>query len=138
MGPSFSKRDATVPVNQNWRAQGDARVASNSAPDSTWWKGFNDPALDRLVEMAYRQNLPLQVAGLKIVEARAQLGIAIGSQYPQQQRFFGRAAAVGVSRNGRSEGRTVSETEGVGMSFQLSIRYRKSSWNRLQHGVYPD
>ena len=58
---------------------------TQTAADSLWWKSFNDPALDRLVELAYRQNLPLQIAGLRIVEARAQLGIATGQQFPQTQ-----------------------------------------------------
>jgi NodT family efflux transporter outer membrane factor (OMF) lipoprotein len=52
---------------------------------SQWWTGFNDPILNQLVESAYQQNLPLQIAGLRILEARAELGIAIGFQYPQQQ-----------------------------------------------------
>ena len=41
----------------------------------------------------------MQIAGLRILEARARLGIAIGGQYPQQQEVFGSATGVGLSEN---------------------------------------
>ena len=83
VGPHFAK--PKVAVAESWSGKSDARVAPQAAVDSQWWKSFNDPTLDRLVELAYRQNLPLQIAGLRIVEARAQLGVATGQQYPQVQ-----------------------------------------------------
>ena len=56
---------------------------------SNWWRVFDDPVLDNLVEKAYQQNLSLQIAGIRIYEARAQLGIAVGNLYPQQQSASG-------------------------------------------------
>lgn len=97
VGPNFTKPKATVP--QEWRTQDDPRISKQAEVDSQWWKTFGDPALDRLVEQAYQQNLPLQIAGLRIVEARAQLGILTGQQYPQVQVATGSATAVGLSEN---------------------------------------
>jgi NodT family efflux transporter outer membrane factor (OMF) lipoprotein len=97
VGPSFTTPQATVA--QSWRAQSDPRIATQAAPDSLWWKVFDDSALDRLVELARLQNLPLQIAGLRIVEARAQLGIATGLQFPQTQAIIGSAEANGLSKN---------------------------------------
>jgi NodT family efflux transporter outer membrane factor (OMF) lipoprotein len=97
VGPSFTTPEATIAA--TWRAQGDPRVATQTTADSLWWKAFNDPVLDRLVQLAYQQNLTLQVAGLRIVEARAQLGIATGEQFPQTQAIVGSAAANGLSKN---------------------------------------
>jgi NodT family efflux transporter outer membrane factor (OMF) lipoprotein len=88
-----------VTVSQSWRAAASAQIATQTATDSLWWKGFNDPTLDRLIELAYRQNLPLQVAGLRIVEARARLGVATGMQFPQVQAVVGQVTAVGLSEN---------------------------------------
>ncbi|MCU7871987.1 MAG: efflux transporter outer membrane subunit [Candidatus Thiodiazotropha sp. (ex Lucinoma borealis)] len=48
-----------------------------------WWEAFNDDALTTLVGLAYRQNLDLRTAGLRIYEARALLGVAFGDYYPQ-------------------------------------------------------
>jgi outer membrane protein TolC len=41
--------------------------------------------LNRLIEIAYDQNLTLVSAGTRVLEARAQLGVAIGEFYPQVQ-----------------------------------------------------
>src|SRR5262245_21522059 len=61
-----------------------------------WWKSFNDPVLERLVELAYQQNLPLQETGLRILEARAQLGIARAQQYPNGGSAFASAGLIGI------------------------------------------
>jgi NodT family efflux transporter outer membrane factor (OMF) lipoprotein len=50
-----------------------------------------------LVASAVHQNLSLQIAGLRIFEARAQLGIAVGKQYPQVQAAIARATGIGLS-----------------------------------------
>jgi NodT family efflux transporter outer membrane factor (OMF) lipoprotein len=97
VGPDFTRPQVTIP--EGWGAKNDPRVATQAAVDLQWWRSFNDAALDRLVDLAYRQNLPLQVAGLKIAEARAQLGIATGMQFPQQQELFANASAVGLSQH---------------------------------------
>jgi NodT family efflux transporter outer membrane factor (OMF) lipoprotein len=86
-----------TPVLEKWRGAGDARITTQNAADSLWWKAFNDPALDRLVDLAHQQNLPLQVAGLRIVEARAQFGVATGRQFPQTQALFASGEAVGLT-----------------------------------------
>ena len=97
VGPNYDAPQ--VKVNDNWNEQNDSRVTTQGAIDSRWWTVFNDLTLDQLVELAYKQNLPLQIAGLRILESRARLGIAIGQQYPQQQDVFGSATAVGLSKN---------------------------------------
>jgi outer membrane protein TolC len=55
--------------------------------------------LDSLIDMAYQQNLTLRIAGLRILEARANLGIATGSKYPQSQQINAGAARVKLSEN---------------------------------------
>ncbi len=79
VGPEFARPN--VSLNADWSGKGDPRLATGDA-DPAWWRTFGDPALDELIELAYHQNLPLQIAGLRILEARAQLGFAIGQQYP--------------------------------------------------------
>ena len=97
VGPDFKAPQA--PVNKDWSGKGDPRIATQTAADSRWWKVFNDPALDQLVDRAYKQNLPLQVAGLRIIEARAELGIATGRQFPQIQFASASSSAIGISQN---------------------------------------
>jgi len=73
------------------------RTVAQTPVDSAWWRAFNDPTLDRLVDMAHHQDLPLQVTGLNILASRASLGLAVGRQYPQLQAAFANASAIGLS-----------------------------------------
>ena len=98
VGPKYVK--PAVSANPDWSEQADPRLATGTAPDSTWWKVFDDATLDQLVDLALRQNLSLQAAGLRIMEARARLGLAVGRQYPQIQETFASASAVGLSEHG--------------------------------------
>src|SRR5262249_43657062 len=66
---------------------------------SEWWRVFKDPALDALIETAYRQNITLREAGSRILAARAQRGIAVGELFPQSQQALGDYQRVGVSGN---------------------------------------
>ncbi|HLK90126.1 MAG TPA: efflux transporter outer membrane subunit [Polyangia bacterium] len=100
VGPDFTKPAASVP--EAWHGAGDQRLALQPETDSQWWKSLADPTLDRLIELAYQQNLPLQIAGLRILEARAQLGVATGQQFPQIQTVSGTAAYSGISANSPS------------------------------------
>ena len=97
VGPNFVKPEGNLA--ENWSGEGDSRVMTQTAVDKLWWKAFNDQTLDQLIQLAYQQNLPLQIAGLRILEARARLSVAIGWQYPQQQEVFGGATGVGLSKN---------------------------------------
>ena len=85
-------------MNASWSEQSDPRLAANVALDIAWWKGFGDPVLDQLIEVAYHQNLNLQIVGLRILEARAELGIAVGNFWPTGG-ANARGAAVGVSEH---------------------------------------
>ena len=97
VGPDYVKPTAAEP--QKWLDSTDPKIESKEADFSTWWTVFNDPILNTLVKSAYQQNLSLQVTGIRILEARAQLGIAIGNQYPQTQQGVGDATAEKTSRN---------------------------------------
>ena len=83
LGPNF--RQPAAPVADKWLEADNPAVDSNRQEFRDWWTVFNDPVLTRLIQLAYQRNLTLQTAGVRVLEARAQLGIAIGEFYPQQQ-----------------------------------------------------
>jgi len=87
VGPDFVRPEATV--SPNWLEVADKRVNNGPVNYRNWWQVFNDPVLDRLIDQAYRQNLDLRTAGVRVLEARAQLGIAAGELYPQIQQASG-------------------------------------------------
>ncbi len=87
VGPNFHRPKAAVSA--TWLEEADSRVKTTPADYRNWWKAFNDPVLDRLIDRAYRENLSLKIAGVRVLEARAQLGIAVGQLYPQTQQAAG-------------------------------------------------
>ena len=87
VGPDFTQPPAAV--TPQWMEQGDARVDAARDIDQRWWTVFDDDVLDRLIETAYQQNLSLLSAGVRVLQARAQLGVAVGQFYPQTQQAFG-------------------------------------------------
>src|SRR5262245_4621766 len=98
VGPDFQKPKATV--SPSWLDTQDPRVSAGAATYRDWWRAFNDPNLDRLVERAYRENLPLRTAGVRVLQARAQLGIAIGEFFPQTQQGVGGVQYIRTSDRG--------------------------------------
>jgi len=87
LGPTFVRPEATV--SPDWLEAGDPRVKTDPLENRSWWRLFDDPVLDQLITRAYRENLSLKIAGVRVLEARAQLGIARGELYPQTQQAFG-------------------------------------------------
>ena len=86
VGPDFSRPD--VPWLAGWSGGSLATAAIGAqerqpAPHDAWWRVFDDPVLDQLVAEAQRLNPGVRTAGLRILEARAQLGIAGSALYPQ-------------------------------------------------------
>ncbi|MGB5307806.1 MAG: hypothetical protein WBN45_02805, partial [Arenicellales bacterium] len=97
VGPNFEKPEAEV--SDSWLEAHDPRIDTSSTAYKDWGTVFNDPILIELIERAYNQNLNQQGAGLRRLEARAQLGIATGLQYPQSQTVQGSYARSKSSVN---------------------------------------
>ena len=132
MGPDFERPTATVA--DEWVESGDPHVVRRKNADySKWWTLFNDPTLDTLIEIAYRQNLPLQVAGLRILEARANLGIAIGEQYPQTQEATGNLLYTGLSGNAPNSAAADKNFWDFNLGFDAA--WELDFWGRFRRGV---
>jgi len=97
VGPDFVKPEA--PVEQEWIKAREASIKTEASDYKDWWTVFDDPILNRLVESACQQNLPLQISGLRILQARAQLGVVVGNLYPQRQQGRGGADYSSISEN---------------------------------------
>lgn len=96
VGPDYLR--PPVKTAPQWLESGDRRVRTGSSDYRGWWKAFGDATLNRLINAAYRDNLPLRIAGVRVLEARAQLGIAVGELYPQTQQAVGSVQDIGLSQ----------------------------------------
>jgi len=131
VGPDFVRPDAQV--EEGWLQQHNQKIKSEPAEVSEWWSVFNDPVLDNLIEIASRQNLDLQNAGLRILEARAQLGIAVGFQYPQTQQIGGEANANQLSENAPNG--AGADKFFYNYQFGFDAAWELDFWGRFRRGI---
>jgi multidrug efflux system outer membrane protein len=83
VGPDYVRPETATA--ETWSDSLDASLSTDPVEYGRWWTVFEDPALEQLIEISSRENLPLQIAAARILEARAVLGISRGSRFPQQQ-----------------------------------------------------
>ena len=139
VGPDFERPEPDMA--DNWQQADDERLDTSDVTYAEWWTAFNDPALDRLIEEAYRQNLNLKVAGLRILEARAQLGIATGLKYPQSQSVSGGYARTKSSENAPplanlpDDVRDRANTSTNVWSASFDIAWEADVWGRFRRGI---
>ena len=122
VGPDFVRPDA--PVNPDWLQAELDQFESSPAELAEWWRTLEDPALDELIDTAIRNNNNLRIAGLRVIEAQANLGIATGNQYPQVQALSGDASVVD-SGNLRLQQYSL----GAGLSWEIDF------WGRFRRGI---
>lgn len=132
VGPNYCRPAA--PVAEQWLDTGNPTLNTERIHDAAWWRTFHDPVLDSLVASAYQQNLTLRVAGLRILEARAQRAIAAGELLPQAQQAFGDYTRTGISKNATMGGfmptRFLSEWRtGTSLAWELDF------WGRFRRAI---
>jgi NodT family efflux transporter outer membrane factor (OMF) lipoprotein len=132
VGPDYIRPDAPSP--NEWIEKDDPRIQIRPGDFATWWKVFNDPILETLIEKAYHQNLNLRIAGIRILEARAILGIDIGNFYPQTQRGLGTYGFTRLSEN------TANTTSGIDSNYsELSLGFDAAweidLWGKFRRGI---
>jgi len=123
VGPNFTP--PPVAVSQTWLDAGDQRVKIETTQYRNWWQVFNDAVLDRLIGRAYRENLSLRIAGVRVLEVRAQLGIAVGQLYPQTQQASG---SLQYNRPSEQSGQVISleSVSGFPSTRSPSVSYWQS------------
>ena len=100
---------------------------------SFWWRLFDDPVLNGLIDEARRENLSLRVAGLRILESRAILGIADSGRYPQLQELSGSATYVDSElKGGEAADRSVGYTA---YDASFDIGWELDFWGRFRRAI---
>src|SRR5712691_4491019 len=133
VGPDYVR--PPVPTAADWIETNEPAVKRESTEVGTWWTVFHDPVLNTLVETAYRQNPSLRAAGVRVLEAQAQRGIAIGELFPQRQE-----AAGTYSHNDLSENKANRNTPGLKTPFddwQIGVEasWELDVWGRFRRAI---
>lgn len=90
VGVNYQKPDVEMP--DAW-TQSVLRDMRGSGGLEQWWKGFNDPVLNDLIDRTRKSNPTLAIALERVTEARALRGVAASQLFPQA------AAGGSYSRN---------------------------------------
>lgn len=135
LGPDYQEPE--VVWLEEWQpsfyARDDVRGPETEADLRFWWQLFGDPSLNSLIDAAKKENISLRIAGLRILESRASLGIAGSNLYPQLQQASGGVSFVHSRQSGgdlpsRSD-TLASYSAGFDLSWELDF------WGRFRRGI---
>ncbi|CAN5341467.1 efflux transporter outer membrane subunit [soil metagenome] len=129
-GPRPAAPDtAGVEAPAGWRDQ-PAGAASSDAPlvPSQWWRSFNDPVLNALVDHALEHNVDLAIAAARVQEARATFRLSQAQRWPELDAGGGVVRERTVSAFGTPEIQTAKKIElQVSYEFDLFGRLARAS-----------
>ena len=98
-----------------------------------WWHLFNDPILNQLIDAANTDNINLHIAGLRILESRAFLGIAGSGLYPQVQQASSALNYVNSQQHG---GQSLDRSQSVtSYSAGFNLSWELDFWGRFKRGI---
>jgi len=135
VGPNYTTPSARVAG--HWREGPAISNQAYSMAEEHWWRSFGDPVLNELIDAAFRNNLSLQIAGVRIREARAQLNKSIGNLFPQQQSISGQ---VNYSR---LDDGVVNLIPGLNQNYLsdqvlLAATWEIDFWGKYRRGIEAD
>lgn len=94
--------------------------------DKTWWKTFNDDALNLLIEQALTQSDDLKLSALKVLKARQTLGLSEANEMPSVN------ANASVSRQ-KTSYETYQHNRALydEKAFNATLSYEIDLWGKL-------
>jgi NodT family efflux transporter outer membrane factor (OMF) lipoprotein len=138
VGPDYRKPAALVA--DEWIDSTDSRLEQTLPNYRQWWSVFDDPVLDRLIEIAYKQSITLREAGIRVAQSQELRAIAVGNFFPQTQELFGDYAQTQRSTKTASFRRSSSQIDSgnVGLRefgnwrFGAALAWEVDFWGRYR------
>lgn len=104
-------------------AKGEAKRAK---PIGRWWKAFANPELEKLMQLAFKGSLDLEIARARIEAAQARFGGSAAGWYP--------SLSVGgpIQRSARVFGPLGTVRQNT-IEFSLQASYEVDLWGKVRH-----
>jgi len=130
VGPNYKRPSVNVPDTYRGGVPPEAQQpAAESLGDQKWWEVFQDKQLQDLIHTALQQNYDVRIAATRILEARAQVGIARADQLPT---ISGGAQAVN-ERNPRVK--LYPQYETSSNQVDLSLAWELDFWGKYRRAT---
>jgi outer membrane protein, multidrug efflux system len=130
VGPNYKRPSVNVPDTYRGAVPPEAQQpAAESLGDQKWWEVFQDKQLQDLIHTALQQNYDVRIAATRILEARAQVGIARADQLPT---ISGGAQAVN-ERNPRVK--LYPQYETSSNQVDLSLAWELDFWGKYRRAT---
>jgi multidrug efflux system outer membrane protein len=122
MGPDYHRPDVGFQVPADYQYTPTELVMP--APDDQWWRVFNDPELNQLVEQVLKKNLDIKRATAAVLEVRAQLVSTRADRFPQVD-VQGQAERLQLPKGTSVDRTSTSYDLALPASFEIDL------WGRL-------
>lgn len=128
LGPEYVRPALDSP--DAWRI--DYQSAAGAA-NLRWWKAFDDPVLNELIDIALRENKDVRIAAARVLEFAARVDIARSGLFPQ----FGYGAEA--LRNGASReaigGSGAAERTYNNYAISTNLSWELDLWGRIRRAT---
>jgi NodT family efflux transporter outer membrane factor (OMF) lipoprotein len=131
-------------VADDWLDSENPTIQRDSGNIARWWQIFNDPTLDRLVELANEQNITLREAYYRVSEAEAQRRVVAGWIFPQSQSLSGdytriqRSSEVAIFPRGMPSNSPFANLAATSISnwrYGGSLAWELDFWGRYRRAI---
>lgn len=129
VGPNY--KEPPKQVTGHWIKQ-DKSVKEKPIQDANWWHVLRDPTLTALINQGYQNNLSLQSAGVRVLQARAQLAQAVGELFPQQQALTGNLT---YQRIGGSSFQQILPSNFDTLAMGVSASWELDFWGKYRRTI---
>lgn len=124
LGPDYQRPAVDTPA--GWRVP--AAEAADIA-NTAWWRAFNDPVLDQLIETAIANNKDLRIAAARVEEFAARVGITRSAAFPQ----------IGYGANAARSATSANSALGGGVNnlyeATLNLGWELDVWGRIRRAT---
>jgi multidrug efflux system outer membrane protein len=130
VGPNYKKPVANVPGTYRGLPPDESGTSGPaSLGDQKWWDVFQDEQLRSLIRTALQQNYDVRIAGARILEAQAQLGITRADQFPTV------SAGAGLSDQRSARGKFFPAFEGSTGQVNASADWTLDFWGKFRRAT---
>ena len=122
---------AATQINKNYeQILLDANASSNSTAnfmlERDWWKGYNQPRLNELIELALKNNIDLAKSAIAVNKALAQAGVLQADLVPSFNANLGAETGKNIKTGGSWN---ESYKSGVSLSYEIDL------WRKLANSA---